>query len=74
MTDFFDFFFLEIGTKNSCLLQRFHSGVYLNNCWSCCDEKTKNVPGCKKTYFFKGKMMEKLASFYCKVFFSMYTL
>lgn len=43
----------EIGTKNSCLLQRFHSGVYLNNCWSCCDEKVKNVPGCKKTYFFK---------------------
>lgn len=41
----------EISQQNRLLLENFHSGIFMNGCWSCCKEKVKHAQGCKKTYF-----------------------
>ena len=42
---------IQISQQNKLLLQLFHSGIYNNGAWTCCDQKDKGHKGCKKTFF-----------------------
>lgn len=44
-----------ISGKDNSLFEKFHSGVYINNSWTCCKSNVKKSSGCKESFYTQQK-------------------